>query len=205
MFWRVWPNRLTALRRTAQNFALFFPLPPHFSLFLPFFVGVFFETHENAEQQSTVVHRSTHSHRPEQVGEVSLHQPPTSRRADLQPKKKRRTTWRKRPTTFWSTASSTPRMRICAAGTVRLLTWAWAISSMKLRASELHRPESDNHETTPLCCDEFGISGFLVTCLGQDGIWRGAPQQKVMSWPPLRHVGWGAQAANSTIIPATCV
>ena len=39
-----------------------------------------------------------------------------------------------------------------------------------LCAPPASRLESDNHETTPLCCDEFGISGFLVTSsLGQDG------------------------------------
>ena len=47
-------------------------------------------------------------------------------------------TWRKRPTTFWSTTSSTPRMRICAAGTASHP--GPGISSMKLRASALHLP-----------------------------------------------------------------
>ena len=106
---------------------------------------------------------------PKQPCQVSPINPPTSYRADLQ-SEKWRTSWRKRPTAFCSTVSSTQGMRICVLnGTSLVRTCTISFTKLKDLCVPLSVRECVNHETTPVCCDDFGTSVFLVTSyLDQD-------------------------------------
>ena len=92
-------------------------------------------------------HRSTRSHRPKQVGQSGV-APSTPRGPPLPPRQE--------------CGSAQPER--CVS---RLFLGHFLNEAEGLCAPPSSRLECDNHETTPLCCDEVGIYGFLSGRLHQ--------------------------------------
>ena len=98
----------------------------------------------NNSPQSKSVRTEARSHRPKQVGQSGV-APSTPRGTPLPP-----------------CGSAQPER--CVS---RLFLGHFLNGAEGLCAPPSSRLECDNHETTPLCCDEFGIYGFLSGRLHQ--------------------------------------
>ena len=140
------------------------------------FFSFFFWERDTAEDKSTVkirAHRSTRSHRPKQVGQVRCRSIDPRHRVVRTCNQGRS----ERPGARDQQHSGPPLPPRQECGSAqpercvsRLGLGQFLNETEGLCAPPSARLECDNHDTTPLCCDKFGISGFLVTSsLGQDG------------------------------------